>query len=99
MVAGEDAEPARIDGQAFRKPELERKVSHRERRLCVHEPRMALVVLAIGGPRAVASLANVLTVVCALHAVLTEPREQQHRGPARRLPALGVEGRAGARAA
>src|SRR5439155_778687 len=71
MVAGEDAEPARIYGQAFRKPELERKVSHRERRLCVHEPRMALVVLAIGRPRAVECLANVLTFAGALHAALS----------------------------
>src|SRR2546421_10058969 len=82
MIAGEDAEPARIDGQAFRKPELERKVSHRERRLCVHEPRMALVVLAIGRPRTVKCLANVLTFAGALHAVLRQDPDERFRAKA-----------------
>src|SRR5207253_1436601 len=56
------------------------------------EPRMALVVLAIGRPRAVKCLANVLTFAGALHAVLTELREQQHGVLARRFPEFGVQG-------
>src|SRR6266581_3074571 len=92
MVAGEDAEPTRINGKALRKSELEREVSDREGRLSVHEPRMALVVLAICGPRALECLADLIPFAGTLDAVLTELREEQHGVLARRFPEFGVEG-------
>src|SRR5205814_9317385 len=42
VVARQHAEAARVDGQALREAELEREVGDAERRLRIHEPRVAL---------------------------------------------------------
>src|SRR5258708_27865547 len=45
-VAGQHAEPARVDGQAFGQAELERELGDDERGVSVHEAAGALGVLA-----------------------------------------------------
>ena len=92
VVAGQDAEPARVDGQAFGQAELQREVGDDERRLGVHEARLAVVVLAAGGACDVERGANVLALARAGHSRLAEPREQQDGVLPGRFPQLEIEG-------
>ena len=91
VVPGQDAEAARVDRQALREPELEREVRDRQRGLGVHEPRMAFVVLAISGLRAVERRLDLRPLEGARDAVVTQLVEEKHRVLACRLPELGVE--------
>src|SRR5207245_5746534 len=91
VVTREYTEPAGIDRQALRKPELEREVRDGHWRLRVHEARVALVILAVGGASTLERLTHLFALACALDALLAELGEQQHGIFARRVPECGVK--------
>ena len=91
VVARQHAEAARVDGQALREAELEREVGDAERRLRIHEPRVALVVIAVRGLRLLEGSLDLWSFQGAAHSFLTQLGEEQDRVFARRLPELGVE--------
>ena len=76
VVAGQDAQPARIDRQRLRDPELEREVADHEGRAGVQEGRAAVAMLSDGGTRRYQGGPRLLGVESALHAVWAQPVEQ-----------------------
>ena len=91
MIPGEHAEAARVNRQAFGESELEREVRDAERRLRVHEPRLALVVLVVGRPCIVKGALDLLAFGRPPDAFLAELREEEDGIFTRRLPELGVK--------
>ena len=91
VVAGQDPESTGIDRQAFGKSELEREVRDGERRLGVHEPRMPVVVLLVGGFCALERLLDLGPRPRPQNAILAQLVEQQHRVLTCRLPEFRVE--------
>ena len=91
MIAGEDAETARVDGQAFGYAELEREVPDDHGRLRIEERRVAVVVMAERGFGFVERLLDVVALQRFLDARVAELAEQEHRILSRLLPSLGVD--------
>ena len=91
VVAGEHAQTARVDRQAFGDAELEREVSDDHWRMRVEEGRIAVVVLAERGFRFVERLVDVIALQRFLDALIAELAEQEHRILTRLLPSLGVD--------
>ena len=91
VVAGEDAEAARVDGQAFGDAELEREVPDDHGRVRVEEWRVAVVVLAERGFRFVERFVDVVTLQRFLDAFIAQLAEQEHWILTRLLPSLGVD--------
>jgi hypothetical protein len=86
VVAGQDAQAAGVDGQAFGQAVLQREVGDDERSVRIHEPRMAVVVLATGLARLLERRADVVALQRAGHDGVAELVQQQDGVLPRRLP-------------
>ena len=92
MVAGQDAEAARINRQRLNDAELEREVPDHQWRPGVEEGRMALVVLLHRLPGELQQGAEIGPRRHRLNSLRAEPGQQRDGVVASLLPLLGAQG-------